>query len=108
VVGDDGVDRAVEQALPEQVPVGRLADRRAALVRGGAVGHLLGGEDQVVRAGLGGDPHAVAAGAGEHGQRVGRRHVQDVRGGGGPAGALDHPGDREVSAPRGREARKAA
>ena len=61
VVGDDHVDGAVAQALPQQLAVAALADRRAALELGRAVGDLLGGEGQVVRAGLGGDPDAVAA-----------------------------------------------
>ena len=57
---DHAVDQPVGQPLPQQLAVGRLADRRAALELGGAVRDLLGGEGQVVRAGLRGDPHAVA------------------------------------------------
>ena len=81
------------QPLPQQFPVGGLADRRAALVGGGAVGDFLGHEGQVVRAGLHGEADAVALGAGDHGQGVRGRQVQDVGAGAGPAGPFDHLGD---------------
>ena len=54
VVGDHEVDHAVAQRPPQPFAVLGLADRRAALELGGAVGDLLGVEDQVVRAGLDG------------------------------------------------------
>ncbi|HEX5595313.1 MAG TPA: hypothetical protein VFX61_04700, partial [Micromonosporaceae bacterium] len=78
VVGDHDVEDAVPQAAPERLPVGRLADRRAALERGGAVGDLLGGERQVVRAGLRGDPDTIGPGRGEKRQHLAAGHVQDV------------------------------
>ena len=52
VVGDDEVDHALAQRLPERLAVLVLADRRRALVVGGAVGDRLGLEAEVVRAGL--------------------------------------------------------
>ena len=52
VVGDHEVDVARGQAGPQRLAVAGLADRRAALELGGAVGHVLGVEGQVVRAGL--------------------------------------------------------
>ena len=53
---------AVGQGRPERLAVRPLADRRAALERRRAVGDLLRGEGQVVRAGLDGDPHALGPG----------------------------------------------
>ena len=53
VVGGDEIDRAVARAHPRaRSRLLALADRRRALERGGAVGDLLGGKRQVVRAGL--------------------------------------------------------
>ena len=66
-------------------------------------------ERQVVRAGLDGEPHAVALGGGDHRQRVRAGQVQDVRAGTGPSGAFDDLGDGECSRRRaGRDARKSA
>src|ERR1700749_1506724 len=42
VVGDDAVDRAVQQPGPQLGPVGLVADRRAALELGAAIRHVLG------------------------------------------------------------------
>ena len=53
-------------ACPQQVAVVGLADRRAALELGGAVGDLLRVEDQVVRAGLDGDADPVARAGAQH------------------------------------------
>ncbi len=58
VVRHDAVDRAVEQPPPQGVLLGAVADRRAALERRVAVGDLVRGEREVVRARLDGDPGA--------------------------------------------------
>ena len=55
MVGHHAVDGAVGQRLPQEVLVGGLADRRAALELPGAVRDFLGGEGEVVRAGLDGE-----------------------------------------------------
>ena len=96
VVADDEVDVAVAQRRPQRLAVRRLADRRAALERRRAVGHLLGGEGQVVRAGLDGDPHALGAGLPQHRQRVGVGQVDDVRPRPRVAGGRDQPADRRL------------
>ena len=79
------VDGAVLQALPQGPAVVLLAQRRAALVLGGAVGDELGGEGEVVRAGLDGDPDAVALGGADGGQGLGGGQVEDVDPGAGLA-----------------------
>ena len=84
VVGDDEVDDAVEQRLPELVAVGRVADRRAALELRCAVRDLLGLEGQVVRAGLDRQRQTLGLGRGHLGQRGRGRQVHDV----GPAAGL--------------------
>ena len=85
----------------------RLADRRAALERRRPVGHLLGGEGQVVRAGLDGDPHALGPGPPQQRQGVGVGEVDDVRPRPGVAGGRDQPADRRLlrrPRPGGQEA----
>ncbi len=74
------------QPLPQGVAVGGVADRRAALELGGAVGDLLGGEAQVVRAGLDADPHAPGPGRADRGQRRRAGQVQHVHARAGPGG----------------------
>ena len=74
----------------------RLADRRAALEGRRAVGHLLRGERQVVRAGLDADPHALGAGPAQQRQRVGVGQVHDVHPRPGVAGRRDERTDRRL------------
>ena len=62
VIRADRVDQALAQALPEPLAVRSLADRRRALEPRVAVGDLLGGERQVVRAGLDGQRQALRRG----------------------------------------------
>src|SRR6185503_7855457 len=52
VIGRDEIERAVEEALPQRVAVGSAADWRRTLELGGAVGDLVAGEREVVRARL--------------------------------------------------------
>ncbi len=101
VVAHHHVDHAVGKALPQRLPVGRLAHGRAALEPGVAVGHLLGGQRQVVRARLDGDGHAVGPGGREQRQRGGRGQVHHVHAGAGDAGGVEQPGDRRVLGGRG-------
>ena len=98
----------VAERRPQPLAVGPAADRRAALELGRAVRDLLGGEGQVVRAGLGGDRHPVPPGRGDQPQRVGAGQVQDVHPGAGrPASAGSPCATAAVSAdvrPRPQEA----
>ena len=91
-----GTGHAVAQALPELLAVVALADRRAALVRRGTVGDLVGGEGQVVRTGLGGDRHAVGLRRRDGRQGVGARDVEDVHPAPGAPGEVEDAGDGEV------------
>ncbi len=59
MVGGHEVEGAVLQGFPEQFVVGPFADRWCAFVFGGAVGDVFRAEDEVVRAGLGGDAEAA-------------------------------------------------
>lgn len=65
VVGDDGLDDTIAgvllQFLPQAVLVQLGADGWAALVAGVAVPHFLGGQREVVEAGLGSDLDALCA-----------------------------------------------
>ena len=62
VVGDDHVDDAFAQTLPERFAVGAAADGRRALEQRRAVGNLFRGKVQIVRAGLDRDRQAFRAG----------------------------------------------
>ncbi len=93
VVGDDGDELAGRQGRPERVPVGLVADRRAALEGGVAVRHVLGREGEVVRAGLGRHPDAVLARLAQQRQHGGGGDVQDVDPGAGAAGGVQQPRD---------------
>lgn len=75
MVRDNGGDARVrgDELLPEAVAVLALADGRAALVSGVALGNLFGGEAEVVETGLCGDLDALAAG--------GLEERNDLRGG---------------------------
>jgi hypothetical protein len=66
VVAHHAVDDAVGEPLPQHVLVGGVADRRAALELRRAVLDLLRGQREVVRAGLDGDRHPVAARGRDH------------------------------------------
>lgn len=79
MVRDNAVNRAVRETLPEQFPVGLLADRRAAFEGGGAVGNLLRREREVVRAGFRGEADAAGLGAADQRQRIGRGQVQRLQ-----------------------------
>ena len=81
---------------PEPVAVGGVADRRAALELGGAVGDLLGVEGEVVRAGLDRDVDALRLGARQRRDRVGGAQVHDVRPAAGRPGGVDHQSDRPL------------
>ena len=86
-----------------------LADRRAALeLRWRRRGSSSALEGEVVRAGLDGEPYAVARARGAARQRVGAGEVQDVRARQPVApGGVDHRARSRCSRrPRGREARK--
>jgi hypothetical protein len=96
MVGDDGVNVAGVQPVPQQLAVVRLPDRWAALELRLAVLHVLCGEQQVVRAGLHGDPHTVSARGANHRQGIGRGQVQYVRPRPSPPGRLDDLGDGDV------------
>ena len=84
------------QPRPERVAVGGVADRRAALELGGAVGDRAGLEVQVVRAGLHGDVDAGRPGRAQGGDRAGRAEVHDVGAAAGGAGGVDDEGDRPL------------
>ena len=106
VVRGDVVDGAVLEALPQGPAVVVLAQRRTALVLGGAVGDELGGEGEVVRAGLDGDPDALPLGGADGRQGLGGGQVEDVRPGAGVACGVEHPLDGGVlrgAGPGGQE-----
>ena len=94
VVAHDRVDRAVDHALPEQIAIRRVADRRAALELARTVGDLLRDDRQVVRAGLDGQRDALGLGGSDGRQRVGVAQVQDVGARAGAPGLCDHRADR--------------
>ena len=82
VVGGDQVERAVGQAGPQRVAVGRRPERRRDDEPGargwiGVVVALLG-QDEVVRAGLGRDADAGRLGAADLVERRRGREVDDV------------------------------
>lgn len=52
VVTNNAVDRAVEQSLPQRLPIGAVADGRATLELGSAGGDVLCRERKVVETGL--------------------------------------------------------
>ncbi len=88
----------VPSASPAQSasPVGRAAHRRTALRRGRAVGHLLGLEHQVVRAGLDRHPDPVGPGGRERGQRGGAGQVHHMQPDAGTPGHGERRLDRGV------------
>ena len=55
MIGDDQVEGAVAESLPQSLPLGAPANRGSALVGRGAVRDLLGREGEVVGAGLAGE-----------------------------------------------------
>src|SRR3712207_7655690 len=77
--GDDHIYDAGAQRFPELLLVLALADGRAALELGRAVGHVFGREGEVVRARLGGEGQAVALRLGDGREGVRRRVMHDVR-----------------------------
>ena len=109
MVGDDEVDVAGRERGPQRLAVLGLADRRAALELGGAVGDVLGVEGQVVRAGLDAHVDPGRAGGAQRGDGVGAAQVHDVGPAAGGRGLLDDQARwPPSSAARGREARKPA
>src|SRR3712207_9250738 len=76
--GDDHIYDAGAQRFPELLLILALADGRAALELGRAVGHVFGREGEVVRARLGGEGHAVALRLGDGAEGVRRRAIDDV------------------------------
>ncbi len=94
VVGYHAVDRAGLQPRPEQLPVGHLPDRRAALELGPAGTDLLGREGEVVRARLGCDTGLGSLGGGQDRDRIGARQVQHVHAGASLTGQPHDPDDR--------------
>ena len=84
------------EALPEPLAILALADRRRALEARVAVGDLLGGEREIVRAGLDGQGQPLLACPRDHRQCVGRRQVDDVDVAAKLAAKLDHEPDRVV------------
>ena len=55
VVGGDMGERAVRQRLPQRRAIGLVADGRVDAGADARVGHILLGEGEVMRAGLGGE-----------------------------------------------------
>jgi len=101
VVGHDAVEVAGGQRAPQPLPVGGLADGRAALELGGAVADVLGIEGEVVGAGLGADAYAVVACGPQRGQRARAAEVDDVRAAAAATGGGDDAVDRGVLGGRG-------
>jgi hypothetical protein len=96
VVGHDAVDDAFGEPTPQQLGILSLADRWAALELCGAVRHLLGGEREVVRAGLHGDRGAAAACRGEGRKGVRAGEMKNVDAAARRLRHRDHPVYREV------------
>ena len=78
MIGHHAVDRAIEQPGPQQLAVGVIADRRAALELRRAVGHVFSAQGEVMRAGLGGDRESLILGRSDQWQRRGAGQVHDV------------------------------
>ena len=93
VVGGDEVERAVGEAGPQRVAIGRAAERRRD-DEAGARGRIrvvvaVVGQGEVVRAGLGGDADAGRLRAADLLERRRRREVDDMD------RRAGHPGERE-------------
>ena len=71
-------DRAGGQSLPQKLAVSPLPDRRGALEEGRAAVDVLGGEDQVVGAGFGGDWQPAPLGGGDQLDSIARGEVEDM------------------------------
>ena len=96
VVRADRVDQTFTQALPQPFAILTLSDRRRALEARVAVGDLFGGEREVMGTGLDGQRQALAACLRDHGQRIGRRQVNDMDVAAKLAAKIDHEPDRGV------------
>ncbi len=108
MIGHHRVDQAVRKPSPQPVPVRGFPDRRAALVLGGPLRHLLRAERQVMRTGLDGDPYPLRPRRRDGGQRARRGQVQDVDARIVPPGGLQQALDRRVlgrGGPGGEEVR---
>ena len=85
VVRTDRLDRAIPQRLPQRAPIARGANRRVDLQHHPELGKISVAERQVVRAGLGSEPHAFGLGA-PNGLCAARRrrvdHMEATVGGG--------------------------
>ena len=94
VIGHHHVDDAAAERIPESRLIFTAADRRGALEVGRTIGHVLGGERQIVRAGFDRDREALGARLGEERQRIRRRQVHDVNGAAGLARQAHDEADR--------------
>jgi hypothetical protein len=78
VVGDDAVDHARAQRVPEERPVRLVPDGRAALEVRASVGDALGGEAEVVEARLDGEGKPRGLGGADERERGRGGEVHDV------------------------------
>ena len=78
VIARHQIDGAVGERVPQRFSIGASANRRRALVARVAVGDVLGGEVQVVRAGLDRDGQSFGARLSQQRQCVGGREMDDV------------------------------
>src|SRR5262249_37405552 len=80
MVRGDEIDRAGRERVPELLAIGPRSNWRGALEGGGAVGDLLGGEEQIVRTRVNADGHARAARRAQYRDGGRRREMNDVHG----------------------------
>src|SRR2546425_1280739 len=96
VVAREEVDDPAGEPVPQSLAVLPLADRGGALERRGAVRDLLGGEREIVRAGLDGDRQPRRPRPRQGVERARRGEMHDVHGAAGGAAQLEHERDRLV------------
>ncbi len=94
MVGHHPGEQTLGKPLPQRVPVALPADGRRALVQGRSVGNLVGGERQIVRAGLHGQRDPGVTGGENVVQGTRRGQVQDVQAGTGRGRQRGEPGHR--------------
>ena len=78
MIGRDAGQRSVSHVTPQPLSGFFRPKRRRAFKERPFFQQVVFGEDQIMAASLGGDPHALFLGLGDHLRHVGVAHVADV------------------------------